>query len=140
MSCNVPQIVNCEHTVLFGVVDVAGCEPTVIDGCLSPIIRVVDCPVIVRAFGMAKCEKIYLEMLGGPNNTMVERVHNDCGCPSVLTAKRNTMILDKTGIYRFNRCVCTTEPMSDAQVEYTLLRTSPRGSCAPKPKCGCGGK
>jgi hypothetical protein len=136
LSCNTTPLTCGSTKVLFGSY-AAGCDRVVLDGCFSPTFIVGSCPIIIRAFDMAACEKIYLEMLGGPDNTLVARANNDCGCPMVLTSKKNRLIVATSGVYRLNRCVCDAEPLSDSFVEYETLQTPvPNGGHA----CSKGGK
>lgn len=135
-GCNRPAILNdCINRTLFGMPpDINGCPQTEIDGCLSPTVTVFDRPIVIRGFGLADGEKIYVEMLSADGDH-AEAVRKGCGCCLMLSKKKNQITIETAGRYRLNRCVCSTEPLSDAYVEWdyqTVATPSPLVS-----GCGC---
>lgn len=137
-GCSSPAIATCISRTLFGQPpNVAGCSQDPIDGCISPTVTVFDTPIVIRAFGLADAEKIYVEMLSA-DGTHAEAVREDCGCCLMLKKKKNQIVISVAGRYRLNRCVCTTEPLSDSYVEWDYLTTP-----TPQPNvrgCGCAKK
>jgi hypothetical protein len=121
-----------KHNVLFGAYAHAnGCELAAMhDACVSASFTVTDKPIMIQAFGLEAGDKLFLEMVAGPNQEHIEAVRAGCGSYQVLTCKNNTLCVPFTGTYRLNRCFCVDPDDPDADtimpaihVEYVTLLT-----------------
>jgi len=119
---------NLETGVLFGCFEGSGkCAGKICyDGCESPVFRVSDKPVIIRAYNLQGDEKIFLEQVSAEDpEAYAELVKKGCGCCVVLTAESNSLVVAESGLYRLNQCVCdnTATPTGSPHVEYAEIDT-----------------